>query len=190
MNHRIYDDQKVVPFLDLDELKLEERSTTKTQIKICKIILAKCHEMIKRKNRESELKQCVYEIPLLVPGYPGYNFDVVQQYLLYNLSYNGLYVQGIGQNKIFISWQDNHINRQIYEHTSQKVTQKHNIYKVTESPIKHEMKKKHRHNKDEEAPSSVSMMQYNQKLPDLIPVNTKKAMKIYEDVEEDDDDTE
>lgn len=181
MNHRMYDDQKIVPFLDLDELKLEERSTTKTQVKICKIILAKCHETIKRKNRESELKQCVYEIPILIPGYPGYNFDVVQRYILDNLSQNGLYVSPIGNNKVFVSWQDNHINRQIYEYTAQKVTQKYNIYKVTESPIKNEAKKRNKNKPDEDVPSSVSMMQYDQRLPDLIPVNTKKALNIYED---------
>jgi hypothetical protein len=190
-NDRLFDDPNVIPFLDLDQLKKEERNTFNTQKKIFKLILSRCHDRIKKRNRDTDLRECYYEVPIMLPGYPGYNLNEVCRFIVVSLGQNGLKAQVVDTGKIYISWKPQDINRRQYETRVDAITPKPNLYKVGVSPMADQYDQEmesnrprkpvyHKKSKNsEDEPQTVSMLQYDDKLPDLIPVNRRKAERMY-----------
>ena len=192
-----YDDPMMIqeyttPFLDLDALKTEERSSEATKKKIYKLILAKCHEKIKRMNRKTNNRECWYDIPFFLPGYPVYDVGLAKEYVMYQLSLNGIYVKDVGGNRVYIAWREDYINHNQYLQRLNNVTPKPNIYKVSVSPIdqrqsqEQEQASKRRpkiflETDEKQQETNVSMLQYDDRLVDMIPVNAKKAGELYHD---------
>lgn len=202
--HTPYDDPLMVqdyttPFLDLDNLKKEERNSDKTKLRMYKIILAKCHEKIKRTNRRTEHRQCYFDIPFFLPGYPVYDVSLAKQYVMNQLMLNGLFVKDVATHRIYIAWRDDYVNRQQYLSQLNKVMPKPNIYKLAVSPLderqrntEEETEEAHTNNKPKiirSAPrkvgknkyqeSNVSMLQWDDRIADMVPVNSHKAEQIY-----------
>jgi hypothetical protein len=202
--------EDTIPFLDLDELRKEERSSEKTSIQIFKLILAKSHEKIKRTNKTSDQRMCYYDIPHFLPGYPVFDVEAAKMYVAEQLHRNGIYVEDAGPSKIFLSWRPTDINLAAYEFQSQKRIQKNDVYKISISPLDQRnspdssMKPKIIRGSNSKPKKgsksvtlddeSVSMMQYDKNLADLVPVNAKKVsagrserpIEVEEDLQEED----
>lgn len=166
--------ENTTPFLNLEELRKEERSSVRTKKQIYKLILAKCHEKIKRTNSTTDNRECYYEIPIFLPGYPVYSTEEAKAFVLNELSLNGLDSSDLGVNRIYISWHPKRVNHQVYQQRAVKLRPKPNIYKVEVSPSsKTPSRKRNGKISNTESPK-VSMLQYDHNLEDMIPVNTKK----------------
>ena len=184
----IYEDDRIIPFLDLEQLKNEEKKPYRIQKKIYKMILSKCHDKIRKLNRTTEYRECKYEIPWFIYGYPGYDLEHVNRYLIHQLSLNGMYAERINPGMIYISWKQEDIDKRQFRIQSQKMTNKPNLYKVGISPLAddpsfpatHPGSKKPRIIKSspEDADNPVTMLKYDDRFDDLVPVNTKKVSHI------------
>lgn len=179
--------ENATPFLNLEELKKEERSSEKTARKIQKLILAKCHQKIRRTNRTTEYRECYYDIPSFIPGYPVYDTIAAKNYVGLELIKNGLYVEDLGPSRIYISWKNSDINHHNYQAQAEKMVNKPNVYKIAVSPVDVRSAQKRTtpkiysdSNKTGEEPQ-VSMLQYDNQLGDMIPVNSKKVNQFQED---------
>jgi hypothetical protein len=109
-----------VPFLDLDQLREEERSPAKTYSAIYKKILSKCHEKIRKINKRTTSRECHYEIPIFLPGYPMYDIKEAKGFVLHHLNKNGILAESVGETKIYISWKPEDVNQQQFEIQAQK----------------------------------------------------------------------
>lgn len=183
--------EATIPFLNLDELRKEERSSDKNAKQIYKLILAKCHQKIRRTNKTTDYRMCYYEIPHFIPGYPVFDVEAACNFVYHQLLGNGLYVEPVGPSRLYISWKEQDINRDVYDYRSQKMVNKPNLYKVGVSPVDERdedrkqsgipriigTNKKGAIQEDER----VSMLQYDSSIPDMVPVNAKKVNKYRDD---------
>tara|TARA_R100001163_G_scaffold65832_1_gene65439 strand:- start:6904 stop:7824 length:921 start_codon:yes stop_codon:yes gene_type:complete len=165
------------PFLNLDELRKEERSSAKTANQIYKLILAKCHQKIRRTNSTTDSRRCYYDIPSFIPGYPVYNVPYAKNYVIQQLLNNGLYVENIGQSRIYISWHPDDINHYAYQERSDQMVSKPNLYKIGVSPVDERSgsKSKPKIMTKSAEENGVTMLQYDTTIDDLVPVNSKKV---------------
>lgn len=181
--------EDTVPFLDLEELRKEERSSERTSIQIYKLILAKSHEKIRRTNKTSDHRMCYYDIPHFLPGYPVFDINAAKTYVAQQLYRNGIYVEDAGPSRLFLSWRPSDVNLAAYHYQSQKRIQKDNVYKIEVSPLDernnsnatYDKPKINRSSKsskksamtEEDIP--VKMIQYDSSVADMVPVNAKKV---------------
>jgi hypothetical protein len=193
-----------VPFLNIDELRKEERSSERNAKQIFKLILAKCHQKIRRTNKTTDYRMCYYEIPHFIPGYPVFDVEAARNFVYHQLLGNGLYVEPIGPSRLYISWKEDDINRDVYEYRSQKMVNKPNLYKIGVSPVDEREENRRSsgtpriigsnvgRNTSTSSSSSgkkkgvddeehVSMLQYDSTIADLVPVNAKKVSRFRED---------
>ena len=100
--------------LDIDELnKVEKPMSRERNIRIYEEFLKQCHNKIKEYNKVHRIKFCYYQPPSLVLGKTLYNYFDLLDYLMENLSANGMYVE-MTQQGIFISWDPSLINKEKY----------------------------------------------------------------------------
>lgn len=200
-------EENKTPFLDLDELERESYNPDKTQKYIFKLILKKCHDRIRKKNKENSNKFCYFDIPLIIPGYPSYKLDAVNHFIITQLSLNGLYAEQINPQRIYISWNPNDINKDLYYDRAEFAVQQNNIYKIKHSPLEtdeidrendidkrkpriiteypklqtnNKFKNKRNFEKYDEVP--VTLLQYDGLMDDMIPVNPKKVDDMYNNI--------
>lgn len=183
--------EETTPFLNLDQLKKEERSLDKTRNKIYKLLLAKCHAKIKRTNQTTEFRECFFEIPIFLPGFPVYSVLDAKEFIINQLNLNGVLAADYGENKIYISWKIEDLNYNQYKTYSEKMVPKNNVYKVGVSPLDTRPtpiypKSNYNNNNRSRNKSKiigeegkVSMFQYDERYQDLIPVNTEKLKKQF-----------
>lgn len=193
-------EDNMTPFLDLDELERESYNPNKSKKFVFKLILKKCHDRIRKINKENDNKACYFDIPLMMLGYPRYDMEMVNYFLITQLTQNGLYAERINSQKIYISWSQQHVNQDLYHERSQKAVQKNNIYKIKHSPLEDELQntkeekertrpriikesqsslpinKKNKNKCDYERNDGipVTLLQYDGSVDDMIPINTKK----------------
>lgn len=170
-----------VPFLNLDMLQDEAKDSQKINRQIFKLILARCHKHIKRINRETESRECKYQIPYFIPGYPAYRLVDAKSYLIKHLRENGLRVDNLSGQYIYISWAPQEINYNRYQNKVGKIAERTNVYKVGISPLAEPSrargsKKTKANNSDN---PEVSLLQLDSEKPDMIPVNTKVIKRDY-----------
>ena len=186
--------EATIPFLNIDELRKEERSTDKNAKQIYKLILAKCHQKIRRTNKTTDYRMCYYEIPHFIPGYPVFDVEAARNFVYHQLLGNGLHVEPAGPSRLYISWDEQDVNRDVYEYRSQKMVNKPNLYKVGVSPVdeREENRKQNgtpriisnRSTKKKgvaEQDERVSMLQYDSSIADMVPVNARKVNKFRND---------
>jgi hypothetical protein len=113
---------QTVPFLDLDELRQEGRSPHKTRQKIYKIILSRCHDRIKKTNKRTEYRECYYDIPIFLPGYPVYSISDAKDFLITHLNDNGIVAESVGEARIYVSWKPEDIDQQQFQSKAEKAT--------------------------------------------------------------------
>lgn len=73
-------------------------------------ILSKLTEKISHLSKHSELR-CIYTVPIYTFGYPRYDVRDVTNFLYTKLSNEGFCVVILANNKLFISWDINDINK-------------------------------------------------------------------------------
>mgnify|MGYP000713542998 CR=1 FL=1 len=125
--------ENTIPFLNIDKLREEERSTDRTRQKMYKLILAKCHSKIRRTNNSSEYRECFFDIPLFLPGFPVYSVKEATRFVIEQLQQNGIYAQQNGDTRIYISWKNEDVNYDQYKVQSEKMAPKNNVYKIQNS---------------------------------------------------------
>lgn len=185
-DHRIC--EETTPFLNLDKLREEERNTDKTKLKMYKLILSKCHSKIRRTNNQIDVKECYFDIPIFLPGFPVYSVLEAKQYVLQKLYENGIYANDVGGNRIYISWKTEHIDYDQYKVTAQKMTPKQNPYKIAISPMDARNKPSNTTKEREakiwqnEDTNNVSMFQYDVRYDDMVPVNKRKMNEQFPEI--------
>lgn len=184
-------EDNVTPFLDITQLKKEEKNPDRVQKKVKKMILAKCHAKIEWTNKKTEFRECFFDIPFYMVGYPGYDLEDINHYLVKQLTLNGLYAERISPQRVYVSWKPEDLDYDQFETQSQKITPKPNIYKIGVSPLANDPAMmsmlhpgdKHPHVLPEKPvdapPSPVMMLKYDDHFDDLVPVNSKRVSEMY-----------
>lgn len=110
-------------FLNLDELSVHHERVEENRIKIFDGILSKCHDKIKKYNREFKKQECLYSPPTFILGKPPYNYVDLVNYLITSLRKNGLRVDWLSDRQaIYISWKKNDIDIDKYHNQFTKLT--------------------------------------------------------------------
>lgn len=181
--HEIHEGK--VPFLNLDMLDHEARDSQKINRQIFKLLLARCHKHIKRINRETESRECKYQVPYFLAGYPAYKLQDAKDYLVTHLRENGLRAEHLPGQYIYVSWAPTERNYQVYQSKVDKMAERTNVYKVGVSPLaeppRARSKSKSRGgsaNIDPDNPN-ISLLQLDPTKPDFIPVNTNVLRREY-----------
>lgn len=108
--------------LDLEEVVHESKRREQQKLELFETILEQCHSQIKRFNKENKIRHCKFSIPVMIPGKPPFDFEVLTRYLVYHLRDNGLFVEFIPcSNQIYISWEDCDIDLEKYEQRKNRI---------------------------------------------------------------------
>jgi len=92
-----------------DVLDLQKRQNSRYNA-LRKDILSKMSEKIRHLAKHGELR-CVYTVPNYVFGFPRYNVAEITTYLFTYVKNEGFCVVLLSDNKIFISWDINDLNK-------------------------------------------------------------------------------
>ena len=95
--------------LDLNELQAPLKEKEKIKNDIYDKILVRVHNRIKLVARNAETFS-YFVIPKFVLGIPMYNFDQCKHYIITSLTENGLAVNYIDPNLLYISWDTEHLH--------------------------------------------------------------------------------
>jgi hypothetical protein len=95
--------------LDLNELQAPLKEKEKIKNDIYDKILVRVHNRIKLVSRHAETFS-YFVIPKFVLGIPMYNFDQCKHYIINSLTENGLAVNYIDPNLLYISWDIEHLH--------------------------------------------------------------------------------
>jgi len=91
--------------LNLDELnQVGEPHARSSNIKTYELLLEQCHKKIKEYNNVYRSKCCYYKPPVFLISKPIYNYYDLLQYLVDNLTSNGLVANITDNHGIFICW--------------------------------------------------------------------------------------
>jgi len=108
--------------IDLEALVHENKVREQNKLAIFEAVLDNCYSQIKRYNKEIRARECNFTVPLLVPGKPPYDFDILLRYLLYHLNDNGFYTQFMPEShQIYISWKEEDIDIDKYEQRRDRI---------------------------------------------------------------------
>ena len=167
-------------FLNLDDLYENHIKRDRNKLRFYEDIYKKCIAKVKKTNRDLRKFECSYQVPLFVFGGPVYDHEELKKYLLFKFKNNGLLAECIDNNTIYISWKPEDINRQKYEKgledMKRRIDARYNVSetKVTEKTIKH---KKNGKDNVTQATTQIGVLQYNDEIKDLVPINPKKINK-------------
>ena len=107
--------------LDLNELnQVEKPYSREKNIQTYEYFLEQCHKKIKEYNKVHRSKFCYYKPPLFLFGKPIYDYYDLMNYLVEQLTNNGLFSQ-ITSNGLLICWDQNMINLVKFKDAQQKV---------------------------------------------------------------------
>jgi hypothetical protein len=87
--------------LELYEVRQEKIDDRK---KIYKEYYLRCLEKIKNYNKQYNVTQCYFDLPIVIISNPNYKLLECIIYILYRLKKSGLHAMYIYPNKIYISW--------------------------------------------------------------------------------------
>lgn len=112
--------------LDLEEVVYENKKRERNRLAVFETVIDQCHAQIRRYNKEHKARTCLFSVPLVMPGRPPYDFDVLVNYLLYHLRDNGLHAQFMPEtNQIYISWRDEDLDLEKYEQRRNRIRNSH-----------------------------------------------------------------
>jgi len=95
--------------LDLNELQAPLKEKEKIRNDIYDKVLKRCHNRIKMVARQPNTF-CYFVVPEFVLGVPMYTFRDCKNYIISSLRKNGLAVNYIEPNLLFISWDIEHLH--------------------------------------------------------------------------------
>lgn len=99
--------------LDITELVKENKRQESNRLSVFEEILKKCHSLIRKYNRE-RIREMHYTIPRMILGKPKYDLGVLRNYLVHHLRDNGLRVDTISDNVLYISWKETDVDLSKY----------------------------------------------------------------------------
>ena len=141
--------------LDLNEIKVKNKTDIDTET--FEIILSKIHKRIKSLSKD-HYDSCKIIPEQYVFGRPLYDYDKLINYLLRELSENGLKVKKHKtSNEIYISWNENDINMEKYVN---KIHHNDNLSIINV--------------KQKTTPQQTMIRVNNNDMVDYIPINYKK----------------
>jgi len=95
--------------INISELKSISNKKNENKLKLYNKLIIKCHDKIKE-SAKNQHSSCIYEIPKYTFGYPLYDFDELQKYIINSLKKDGLKVENV-LNILYISWGDDTKNK-------------------------------------------------------------------------------
>lgn len=95
--------------LNLNELHAPLKEKEKIRNDIYDQVLKRCHNRIKIIARQPNTF-CYFVIPEFLLGVPLYNYNECRHYIIHSLRENGLVVNYIEPNMLFISWDIEHVH--------------------------------------------------------------------------------
>ena len=164
-------------FLNLDDLYSPHIHRDKNKFKFYEEILDRCVRKIKKTNKDMRKLECKFTIPKFVFGGPIYDYDELKKYIIFKLKNNGLMVEPISYETIYISWKPEDINRKRYEKHLQKEKEKlEKKFGVADSKVINRTIKNKKGVSDGalSEQTEIGILQYNDKYKDMIPINPKK----------------
>lgn len=99
--------------LDLGELALQNKKQEGWKVDIFDDVLKRVHELIKGYNKV-RIREMRYKVPHMLMGKPRYEVDKLREYLIRHLTDNGLLVETLDRNLLYISWKEEDINIEKY----------------------------------------------------------------------------
>ncbi len=99
--------------LDIGELVQENKRQESNRLSVFEEVLKKCHNLIKKYNKE-RIREMNYTIPHMILGKPKFDMSVLRNYLIHHLRDNGLKVEVIADNVLYISWRETDIDLSRY----------------------------------------------------------------------------
>jgi hypothetical protein len=108
--------------LDLNELQAPLKEKEKIRNDIYDKVLKRCHSRIKMVSRQPNTF-CYFVIPEFVLGVPAYNFNECKHYIIESIRNNGLAVNYIDPNLLYISWDIEHLHSKQID--TKQVNQEH-----------------------------------------------------------------
>lgn len=167
-------------FVNLDDLYTPHIQRDKNKLRHYDVIFAKVIRKINKTNKDLKQMECLYRVPPYDFGGPIYNYDELKRYLKFKLFENGIKAEYIDGETIYISWKPEDIDRERYQNKLTKVRDKiDKKYNVSESKIREKLIKHKKTGKDNvtQEISRIGVLQYNEKINDLVPINPKKLNK-------------
>lgn len=134
--------------LDLEEVVYENKKRERNRLAIFESVIDQCHSQIRRYNKEHKTRTCLFSVPVVMPGRPPYDFEVLVNYLLYHLMDNGLHAQFMPDtNQIYISWRDEDLDIEKYEQRKNRIKNSHSrtsVFGVSSAPPEIPIRPSHR----------------------------------------------
>ena|SRR3989338_11165628 len=179
-------------FLDIMDLYQPLQKDREEMLKIYNQLLQSCHWQIRNVSQNRQ-QDCVISVPHFVAGAPPFDFGKVMTYLIQQLSRNGLLVVPVTDDQLYISWKPEDINYQRYrasreEHQrylqmeeTQRLKQERERRALIETELKEYDEPVRKNRKINSGLDHVAMIEFDEHVNDLIPVNRHKlrALKEY-----------
>lgn len=174
--------------LDLESLNPVHQVSKINKQKTFEDILKKCHNKIKKYNKEFKKQECLFAPPPMIIGVPPYNYVDLIDYLTIQLKKNGLRVEWLKtQRSLYISWKPCDVDLQQYQSQCANPTpdplssdqigvSKVAFTEVIKAPLStssNQTQKKGKKNQDKPALQHVAVLAYGQNTQDMIPINLK-----------------
>lgn len=90
--------------LNIVELNKVHENRKKQKEEVYKYVYNKICERIKYLNNQLYLKECTYDIPNIIWGYPIYDIQACVCYIMVKLRKDEIFVQYIYPRRLYISW--------------------------------------------------------------------------------------
>lgn len=164
-------------FINLDDLYSPHIHRDKNKYKFYEEILDRVVKKIKKTNIDMRQLECQYTIPKFVFGGPIYDYEELKKYIIFKLKSNGLRVDPLNYETIYISWKPEDINRKRYEKHLEKEKEKlEKKYGAPQSKVINKTIKNKKGATDGALSdqTEIGYLQYNEKYKDMIPINPKR----------------
>ena len=162
--------------LNLDEFIDHNEKSKRNRVELFDTILVKCHNKIKKYNKEFRKQECLFTPPKFVIGKPPYNYVDLLNYLIDSLKKNGLRTEWLAhKDAIYVSWKPVDLNIDQYHQHFPNVGYNDDFdQQLLEIPyVKTTQMKKKMAGKP--VLQHVAMLEYGANTEDLIPINVKSV---------------
>lgn len=115
--------------LNVNELYENAMKKKLKKYKTFDLVLSRCYKKIKTYSK-NEFVSCLFDIPEFIIGTPIYNLNELIIYIIDSLRKDGLYVELLYHNILYISWDINDKQKKVKKKKETKVST--NVRKVDE----------------------------------------------------------
>ena len=120
--------------LDIHELVQENKRQESSRLTVFEETLKRCHSLIKRYNKD-RIRDMTYRIPAWIHGMPKYDMDILRDYLVHHLRDNGLKVDVLSRDQLYVSWKETDIDLAKYMHRKTIIdNRRSSLYNIDQCP--------------------------------------------------------